>query len=85
MINKQENPVEWVAFMYELEDAQEHLSRLISDLESDPEYDAGSLRVDLGHVFAHLNRAWHRRELTKDLTDEQWKSASQFPSDLEPL
>nr|WP_295770943.1 hypothetical protein [Rhodoferax sp.] len=85
MITKQDSPVEWAAFMYELEDAQNHLARLIADLESDSDYEATNLQVDLGHVFAHLNRAWHRRELTRDLTEEEWKAASHFPSDLEPL
>jgi hypothetical protein len=85
MINRQINPVEWSAFMHELEDANEHLAKLIADINADPEYDSANLKVDLGHVFAHLNRAWARREMTRDLTDEEWERASCYPNDLDPI
>jgi hypothetical protein len=39
----------------------------------------------LGHVFSHLNRAWARREMTRDFTDEEWKRASFYPNDLDPI
>ncbi|WP_233841710.1 hypothetical protein [Dyella sp. 2HG41-7] len=83
MIDKTLQPVEWASFMYELEDAREHLEKLIKDVESAPEYGETELRMDLGHVFAHLNRAWWRS--TRDLTDADWKAASQFPGDLTPI
>ncbi|MDB5869285.1 MAG: hypothetical protein JWP96_1617 [Polaromonas sp.] len=85
MIKKDINPGEWSDFMYELEDAKEHLAKLIADLNDDPDYDETNLRIDLGHVFSHLNRAWHRRGMTKDFSDEEWKLASNFPGDLEPI
>jgi hypothetical protein len=85
VISKKDNSVEWAAFMYELEDAKEHLERLISNLESDPEYDDPNLRIDLGHVYSHLNRAWHRRNLKGDLNEEEWRKASQFPTDCDPV
>ena len=53
--------------MYELEDAQEHLATLISEMSSQVDYGEVNLRVDLGHVFTHLNRAWHLRDVTEDL------------------
>lgn len=70
--------------MSELEDAHEHLGNLIHEMNTDPDYDEGNLRVDLGHVFSHLNRAWHRRNETRDLSEVEWSTASQFPSDLDP-
>ncbi len=85
MITKETAPVGWAMLMYELEDAKEHLSQLIVEMESDPEYGEGNLRIDLGHVFSHLNRAWNRRDIPDDLNDEQWEQASQFPDDLSPL
>jgi hypothetical protein len=84
MINK-EDSLGWAMLMYELDDAKEHLTKLITDLQSDPEYDEANLRIDLGHVFAHLNRAWHRRDVANDFTDEQWEQAGQFPTDLAPI
>lgn len=83
MIDKKLQPVEWAAFMYELEDAREHLEKLIKDLEQSADYGEAELRVDLGHVYAHLNRAWRRS--SKELADEDWDSASQLPDDLKPV
>jgi hypothetical protein len=85
VITKEQHPVGWSALMYELEDAQEHLGRLIAEITSDPSYDEANLRVDLGHVFSHLNRAWHGRDAAQGLAQEQWAVASKFPQDLEPV
>ena len=71
--------------MYELEDAQEHLTTLISEMSSRADYDEVNLRIDLGHVFAHLNRAWHLRHLREDLDQEQWQRAGQFPKAGDPI
>ncbi|MBC3930407.1 hypothetical protein [Undibacterium curvum] len=85
MINKQNSPVGWAMLMYELEDAKEHLSNLINQIESDPDYEEANLRIDLGHVYSHLNRAWHRRDKADDVSEQEWIEASKFPSDLEPI
>ncbi|MDR7135714.1 hypothetical protein J2X06_002923 [Lysobacter niastensis] len=85
MINKERHPDGWAALMYELEDAQEHLARLISEIASDPEYGEVNLRVDLGHVYSHLNRAWHGRNAADALPEAEWRVASRFPTDLEPV
>jgi hypothetical protein len=84
MITKENAPVGWAMLMYELEDAKEHLAQLISDVSSAPEYGEEAFRVDLGHVFSHLNRAWHRRNTPEDLNDAEWEQASQYPTDLSP-
>lgn len=62
MINKKSAPGEWAGLMYELEDAQEHLTALISEMNATDDFDEVDLRIQLGHVFSHLNRAWHRRD-----------------------
>jgi hypothetical protein len=84
MIDKGKNPSEWVAFLYELEDAKEHLGNLIREIEHGPGYEEANLRVDLGHVYSHLNRAWHRRGMTRDFSEAEWLQASNFPTDLDP-
>lgn len=85
MISKESAPVEWAALMYELEDAQEHLASMIAKMNSDADYGEGSRRIDLGHVFSHLNRAWHRREKIEGLDEREWLEASKFPTDLDPI
>ncbi|WP_129587802.1 hypothetical protein [Herbaspirillum robiniae] len=85
VITKENAPIGWTLLMSELEDAKEHLSTLIEDMRRDPAYGAANLRIDLGHVFSHLNRAWHRRDIREDLSEVEWKKASQFPSDIEPI
>jgi len=85
MINKQNNPDGWAMLLCELEDAKEHLSNLIAEIENDPEYEVENLRIDLSHVYSHLNRAWHRRDKGDDISEQEWIEASKFPSDLEPI
>jgi predicted Zn-dependent protease len=85
MINKEQNPVGWTMLMYELDDAKEHLNNLIAEIQNDPKYNEANLRVDLGHVYSHLNRAWHRRNNSEDVSEAEWVEASKFPNDLEPI
>lgn len=82
MIDKENSPVEWAGLMYELEDAHVHLSTLITEMTNDPSFDETDFRVQLGHVFAHLNRAWYRRNLRQDIAISEWEMASKFPDDL---
>jgi hypothetical protein len=41
----------------------------------------------LGHVFAHLNRAWRGRDDTRldAITGDQHSERSRYPSDLPPV
>jgi hypothetical protein len=82
MIDRKLQPVEWAALLYELGDALAHLGSLIKDIEARPGYSDGDLRVDLGHVYAHLNRAWWQS--SKPLSEDDWELASRFPDDLAP-
>ena len=85
MINRESNPVGWALLLYELADAHEHLGNLLKVITEDPDYSEGNLRVDLGHVYAHLNRAWFRRNVTEDFPESEWDTATKFPGDLEPV
>lgn len=87
MIAQNENPVAWAMFIDELSDAEGHLRSLVAQLSNAGNIDEEDFRIQLGHVFAHLNRAWNGRndaelvELTDDLRNER----SQFPLDLMPV
>ncbi|WP_440976359.1 hypothetical protein [Pseudoxanthomonas winnipegensis] len=85
MIDRKNHPVGWAMLLHELEDAREHLQALIEEMEADADYDEHSLRVDLGHIYAHLNRAWRRRYVKEDFAEEDWDRARAFPDDLEPI
>jgi hypothetical protein len=73
--------------LYELADAHEHLGALLAKLRDAGGVEESDFAVQLGHVFAHLNRAWHGRDDTglEDITAEQHTERSQFPSDLPPV
>ena len=71
--------------MHELDDAKEHLETLMREMTDDPEYDEANFRVDLGHIYSHLNRAWNaRNRLGAEWTQEQQEELSQFPTDIDP-
>ena len=72
-------------FLYELSDAHEHLGNLLKEASENPDYAEEDLRIDLGHVYAHLNRAWYRRNLAEDFPESDWDIATQFPGDLDPV
>jgi hypothetical protein len=83
MIDRNTQFVEWDLFLCELEDAKEHLATLLQEMKGDPCYDENNLRIDLGHVYAHLNRAWWRS--VKAMDDNNREAASRFPDDLTPI
>ncbi len=85
VLDRTKHPVGWAQFVDELNDAHEHLGNLIQEMRDDPEYDDANLRVDLGHVLAHLYRAWNCRDIPDSMTDEQWEAARTVPVDLEPI
>lgn len=69
----------------ELEDAQEHLSNLVKQMDAAGGIEEEDFAVQLGHVYAHLNRIWHARNEEEGLKEEQWSEFSQFPKDLKPV
>jgi hypothetical protein len=85
MINKKENPEEWSQFLYELSDAQEHLGDLIKSISANGCIETEEFAIDLGHVFAHLNRAWNSRNHIGEVSESQYHKNSQFPDDLNPV
>ena len=76
MINKKEHYVAWAHLAQELEDAREHLESLVRKVVESGSYTESEFAVDLGHVYAHLNRAWHSRNQTSEVASEQWEDFS---------
>ena len=85
MINREENYVMWALLMMDLDEAREHLEKLANQMNQAGAIDDKEFAVQLGHVYAHLNRVWHSRNQPEEITDEQWPVYSQFPKDLEPV
>jgi hypothetical protein len=85
MIDNTSDPVAWALLVQELDDGRQHLDALIAEMVNTGQVDEEKFRVDLGHVYAHLNRAWHSRNQTSEITDQQWTTFSQFPVDVPPV
>jgi hypothetical protein len=89
MVSKDQNYIALAAVVQELEDDREHLGELIHRMTKGQDFSEADLRADLGHVYSHLNRAWHMRNAAggqvTDFSDEQWRKWSQSPRDLEPI
>jgi hypothetical protein len=85
MINANENPVAWPLLLMQLDDAREHLEDLIQKMNEAGAIEESEFAVDLGHIYAHLNRVWHSRNLSSEITEEQWPKFNQFPNDLTPV
>jgi hypothetical protein len=39
----------------------------------------------MGHVMAHLNRPWARRNMGRELTNSEWEALREYPEDLKPI
>jgi hypothetical protein len=85
MINNKDNPVAWALLVTELDEAREHLESLSNEMVKSGVIEDAEFAVHLGHVYAHLNRAWNSRSQPEEITEEQWTIYSQFPKDLKPV
>ncbi len=84
MIKKDLHQVGWAMLMYELEDAKGHLESMIEEMDKDLGFSEENFRIDLGHIYAHLNRAWQIRNF-EDVSTEERDSEIDFPKDIEPI
>jgi hypothetical protein len=86
MLSQEDHPVAWAMLLYELADAHEHLGALIAPMQAAGGADEAEFAVHLGHVYAHLNRAWHGRcDPNLDaVPGDQQAVRSQYPTDLPP-
>ncbi len=86
MINRKQNPVAYSAIQFELSDAIEHLKELTKNMHADAEYSDEEFAIELGHIYAHLNRSWNirnRGDLELNIVEKEWGELSNFPSDIE--
>ena len=85
MINSKSNPLAWVQLISELEDAREHLGTLIKEMTEAGEIEEESYSVDIAHIYAHLNRSWNTRNISHEITEQEWEEGRSFPTDIEPI
>ena len=85
MIDQNTNPVPWSLLVSRLDDARQHLEKLVDDMAANGSIEEEELRVALGHIYAHLNRAWHTRDQTADVAETDWAQISRFPNDVDPV
>jgi len=86
MINAKDNPVAWALIVQEVADAQEHLASLVEQLSRDGKIEEEDFLVQLGHGYAHINRAWNaRNHAAERMTNVDWEAFTQFPRDIEPI
>jgi len=85
MIDNDSHPVAWSLLVGELDDAREHLESLIGEMAAQRGYDEEEFRINLGHICAHLNRAWYSRGLTSEIPEDQSPVFSRFQTDVKPV
>ena len=84
MIVRDKKPAGWATLMYELDDAHEHLGDLLKEMTESADFTEAELRIQLGNVYAQLNRAWFGRDMGEGLSESERARASGFPTDLDP-
>lgn len=87
MLTNAEHPVAWAMLMNEVQEAHEHLGKLLAEMGRQNEIDEADFAVQIAHVFAHLNRAWHgRNDVALDqCSGDAFRERSRFPVDLRPV
>lgn len=81
MIRRKKHPEAWAEQVQHLADAKEHLDELLSEIQEES-YAEEDFAVDLGHVYAHLNRVWNSRDFAGGLSEDDWDETTQYPNDL---
>ena len=75
----------WALLVTELDEARGHIEELTDTMNKEGLIEESEYSAYLGHVYAHLNRAWHSRNQDGEITDEQWPVYNQFPEDVNPV
>jgi hypothetical protein len=86
MINSKDNPVAWALLVQEIADAEEHLHSLVEQMSRAGQIEDQDFAVQIGHAYAHINRAWNgRNHAGEDMSEEQWDVFSSFPQGIKPV
>jgi len=71
--------------LFHLREAAEQLNKTIEFLTNDTDYDIGAFRVEMNHLYQHLNTAWNGRDQSdeqfKECTDTDFYQFRKFPTD----
>jgi hypothetical protein len=75
--------------LFHLTEAEKAIQELIAEIRSDPEYEYGNYRVDMEHLYHHVNTAWNARDAAavavQECSEEDFRRWRQFPPDMELL
>ncbi len=71
--------------MYYLNDACDRLSALLEQMGADGSIDEEDFRIQLGHIYSHLNCAWNGWKNPTETDTELLERQMHFPADLEPI
>jgi predicted transposase YbfD/YdcC len=70
-----------------LKEAREAVDQLIADMQAEGDYDYGEFRVDMEHLYHHINTAWNARDASPESADacsqEDFDRWRKFPQDIE--
>lgn len=86
-IRLEERPMntDWV--LYNLREAAKELSRMVSDIETTPDYGYGEFFVAMQHLYHHVNTAWNGRDASPQRVtaclEEDFDAWRRFPTDIQ--
>jgi hypothetical protein len=70
--------------LFHLKEAEEAIRKTISSIETDSAYDVAELRLEVAHIYHHLNTSWNGRDEPNDeASEENFDKWRIFPKDLE--
>ncbi|WP_047816152.1 hypothetical protein [Rhodopirellula islandica] len=83
VIRPDDDPVRWDMLMAQITEAHMHLGQLITEIEDNSAIDEIDTMIQLGHIYAHLNRFWHGRNVASGDIDALYTDEnSDFPNDV---
>ena len=73
--------------LFHLNEALGELQQTIRDIETEAEYGREEFTVGMGHLYHHLNTAWHGQDATResfrDCAEKDFAEWRRFPKDSE--
>ena len=75
------------AVLFHLKEAKEQLDRTITEMAADPDFDVELLRVEMGHLYHHLNTAWNGKDASlewhRECSQENFDAWRKFPPNVD--
>lgn len=80
------NPSSRPMIISNLHEASCSITRLNDDLKNNRLYSVGRFKMDMGHIYHHINFAWNIRglrdiSLYRHMSDENFKKWTQYPTE----